>query len=232
MYFVVDWLETQIFFVSAWPKWRTWNIMWARIWSKIIQDDGYIPTSILYHITILLGPRINLLVLLWTNSNTTRPRSSDIEICSSVPEVSDPGTIRLWSFAKPIEVSSDTECCRATSVLLCPAIDCSCWSRLCVGSLDTSGLQGGCIGSFDILVDRRPFSGRIRASCEEVSQNLEWVFGRVVRSCFYQLEIGSALCSNGLVSEIYVLTFFIFPVMLNIEVLGASKGSSRCEHAV
>ncbi|KAE9444569.1 hypothetical protein C3L33_23533, partial [Rhododendron williamsianum] len=134
------------------PDWRTSNIVWARIWSKIIQADG---------------------------SNTTPPRSSSIEIRSSLLEVSHTGTLRPWLFPEHYEVSSGTECRRASSVLLCASIDCSLWRRLYVGSPDASGIQGGRIGSFDLVVDRGRYTGRIRASCEEVSENLEWVFGRV-----------------------------------------------------
>ncbi|KAI8552540.1 hypothetical protein RHMOL_Rhmol06G0274900 [Rhododendron molle] len=46
-----------------------------------------------------------------------------------------------YGFLQNIEVSSGTECCRATSVLLCASIDCSHWRHLYVGSPDTSGLQ-------------------------------------------------------------------------------------------
>lgn len=104
--------------VLDWVKWSTWDTLWARLWSKIIQKIGDLSTNFMYHIFRLRRHSRCRLVLHWTHTDLTSSTEFHCKDIRSLYKVSYSRIICIWLPSKHAEVSSDTICCMAPGFIL------------------------------------------------------------------------------------------------------------------
>lgn len=149
------------FFFSGRVKWGTRDIMWARIWSKTLQNAWNISTIILFNFHLLLHSHLNYLGFYWTHSPFTSSRSKNLKNVCSIHQVSYPRTICLLSFTEHFEVSPNTIHCSPFSNLFTNPTNPPYWDYLCTCTCNFPSFHWSSNRSFYFIMDCSDYVSRI-----------------------------------------------------------------------